>query len=172
MGGIPRGTGSDFLLHHTQIERESSTMEHADLCVLMVEDDPASVTLLRESLEEARVMVRLEVAEDGVKTLQYLRREPPFEQAARPDLILLDLNLPRKDGREVLAEIKQDSCLKCIPVIILTTSQAEADIAWTYKLGANCYIAKPVNFENFKKVVRSIEEFWFTIAKLPPHCRN
>lgn len=136
--------------------------------VLLVEDNPGDVRLTREALKEGKVWNTLHVVEDGVAAMAFMRREGEYAHAPRPDLILLDLNLPRKDGREVLALLKADENLKRIPVIILTTSQAEEDILKAYNLNANCYISKPVDFEQFLKVVRSIKEFWLTIVKLPP----
>ena len=136
--------------------------------VLLVEDNPGDVRLTREALREGKVQNNLNVAPDGVEALAYLRREGPYADAPRPDLILLDLNLPRKDGREVLEELKADSNLKNIPVVVLTSSQAEQDILRAYELHANCYITKPVDLEQFIHVVQSIENFWFTIVKLPP----
>lgn len=136
--------------------------------VLLVEDDPGDVDLTKESLEEAKVRVSLNVVEDGESALEYLRQEGRYTDATRPDIILLDLNLPGKDGREVLAEIKSDSDLKQIPVVILTTSDAEMDIIKTYDLGASCYITKPVGLGQFTEVVKQINSFWFTIVKLPP----
>ncbi|HLK47393.1 MAG TPA: response regulator [Bryobacteraceae bacterium] len=135
--------------------------------ILMVEDNPGDVRLAQEALKEGRLWNHLAVARDGVEALEYLRRSGPFATAASPDLILLDLNLPKKDGREVLAEIKTDERLRLIPVVILTTSRAEEDILKSYKLHANCYITKPVDFQQFASVVRSIEDFWFTVVKLP-----
>lgn len=135
--------------------------------VLLVEDDPADVDLTKESLKESKVTVNLHVVNDGLKALQYLRREASYAGAARPDVVLLDLNLPKKDGREVLRDIKQDEDLKRIPVVILTTSDTETDILKSYDLGANCYITKPVGLDQFSKVVRAIEEFWFSVVKLP-----
>jgi two-component system response regulator len=113
------------------------------------------------------MMVNLTIVEDGEAAIAYLRKEEPYTNAVRPDLILLDLHLPRKDGREVLRELKNDTVLRTIPVVILTTSQANADILDIYGLGGNCYVTKPVGFEEFSKVVRSIEDFWFTVVKLP-----
>lgn len=136
--------------------------------ILLVEDNPADVDLTRETLEYAKIRNRLHVATDGVEALQFLRREGSFSRAVRPDLILLDLNLPRKDGREVLTELKQDDDLKSIPVVVLTSSNAERDVLKTYDLGANCYITKPVDLDQFADVVKSIEEFWFVVVKLPP----
>jgi CheY-like chemotaxis protein len=135
--------------------------------VLLVEDNPGDVRLMQESLREGKVRVRLAVAADGEEALALLRREGPYAAAARPDLILLDLNLPRKDGREVLAEIKADPHLRRIPVVVLTSSQAEKDIAISYDLNANCYVTKPVDLQQFMSVVRSIEEFWLTVVTLP-----
>ena len=132
-----------------------------------MEDNPADVRLTREALLEGKVLNRLNVVGDGVEALDYLFRSGKYEDATRPDLILLDLNLPKKDGREVLGEIKQDPSLKRIPVVVLTTSQAEEDIFKSYNLHANCYIAKPVDFERFIQVVKSIDHFWLTVVKLP-----
>ncbi len=135
--------------------------------ILLVEDSPTDVLLAQEALEQAKMLNTLHVVSDGVEAMEFLRREAPFEEAVRPDLILLDLNLPRKDGREVLAEVKADPQLMRIPVVVLTTSQAEEDIAKAYGLHANCYISKPVDFERFSEVVRAIESFWFTVVSLP-----
>ncbi len=136
--------------------------------ILLVEDSPADVRLTQEALKEAKVRNHLYVAEDGVEALDFLRRQGRHGDAPTPDLILLDLNLPCKDGREVLAELKEDPNLRRIPVVILTTSRAEEDILRTYNLHANCYITKPVDLDQFMKVVRSIEDFWLTVVKLPP----
>ena len=135
--------------------------------ILLVEDNPGDVRLAVEALTEAKVHNRLNTVSDGEAAMSFLLRKPPYTDAPRPDLILLDLNLPRKSGREVLAEIKATPDLKRIPVVILTTSQAEEDIVKAYDSSANCYINKPVDLEQFIKVVRSIEEFWLTIVKLP-----
>ncbi len=135
--------------------------------ILMVEDSPTDVLVTQEALEQAKVRNRLHVVEDGVEAMAFLRKEGQYAQAPRPDLILLDLNLPRKDGREVLADIKADERLKTIPVVILTTSHAEEDILKAYGLHANCYITKPVDFARFIEVVRAIEHFWFTVVTLP-----
>ncbi len=135
--------------------------------ILMIEDSPDDVDLTVEAFKDAKMRNHLHVVEDGVEALAFLRRAGRYANAVRPDLILLDLNLPRKDGREVLAEIKTDDDLALIPVVVLTTSQAEEDILRAYQLNANCYIIKPVDFEQFIKVVRSIEEFWFTVVTLP-----
>src|SRR3989339_1843673 len=136
--------------------------------VLLVEDDAGDVELTKEGLLAAKMLVNLHVVVDGEKAMQFLRKEPPYTNAFRPDIILLDLNMPRKNGRETLKEIKADSALRSIPVVVLTTSAAETDIVSCYDLGANCYITKPVGFEAFTKVVSVIEEFWFTIVKMPP----
>jgi CheY-like chemotaxis protein len=135
--------------------------------ILLVEDSPGDVRLTQEALREGKVRNHLHVAEDGVEALAFLRREGKYVDAVRPDLILLDLNLPKKDGREVLAEIKEDPDLKCIPVVVLTTSKDEADIARTYALHANCYITKPVDLDQFLQVVQTIEDFWLTVVRLP-----
>jgi chemotaxis family two-component system response regulator Rcp1 len=139
--------------------------------VLLVEDNPGDVRLTREALKEGKVRNNLSVARDGVEALAFLRREGEHAAAPRPDVILLDLNLPRKDGREVLEEIKADPSLRSIPVVILTSSEAERDIVQAYALHANCYITKPVDLDQFITVVKSIEDFWFTIVKLPPEQR-
>ena len=136
--------------------------------ILLVEDNPGDVRLTIEALKEGKVANKINVAVDGIEALAFLRREGKYENAPKPDLILLDLNLPKKNGREVLAEIKMNTHLKCIPVVILTSSQAEKDIVTTYNLHANCYITKPVDFDQFIKVVKSIENFWFSVVKLPP----
>ncbi len=136
--------------------------------ILLVEDNLGDVRLTVETLKDSRVVSHLHVVGDGVEAMAFLRREGKYAGAARPDLILLDLNLPKKNGREVLSEIKFDEELKRIPVIVLTTSSAEQDILSTYELHANCYITKPVDLEEFSAVVRSIENFWFTTAKLSP----
>lgn len=135
--------------------------------VLLVEDSPGDVRLTREAFREANQAVSLHVAEDGVEAMAFLRRETPYEDAPRPDFILLDLNLPRMDGREVLAHIKNDAELKTIPTIILTTSEADADILQSYELNANAYLRKPVTLEAFEALVRSINDFWLTRAILP-----
>ena len=135
--------------------------------ILLVEDNPGDVRLTMELLRESKIHNRISVVNDGIGAMAYLRKEAEFREAPRPDLILLDLNMPRKDGREVLAEIKRDPDLKRIPVVVLTTSSAEQDIVRSYDHHANAYITKPVDLDQFAKVVRSIEEFWFTIVKLP-----
>ena len=139
--------------------------------ILLVEDNPADVRLTTEALKEEKFYNNLHVVTDGVEAIAFLRREGKYAKAVRPDLILLDLNLPKKDGREVLKEIKSDDNLKAIPVVILTVSQAEEDIFKSYSLSANCYITKPVDLDQFMKVIRSIQEFWLTIVKLPPKNR-
>jgi CheY-like chemotaxis protein len=136
--------------------------------ILLVEDDTGDVELTKEGLQAAKMLVNLHVVDDGEKAIRFLKREPPYNEAPRPDIILLDLNMPRKNGKETLQEIKADGALRTIPVVILTTSEAEADIVRCYDLGANCYITKPIGFAAFTKVVSMIEEFWFTIVKMPP----
>jgi two-component system, chemotaxis family, response regulator Rcp1 len=136
--------------------------------ILLVEDNPGDVRLTREALHEAKMSNNLHVAGDGVEALRYLRREDEHAHATRPDLILLDLNLPRKTGREVLEEVKEDPDLRRIPVVVLTTSEAEQDIVRSYELHANAYIKKPVDFGSFIDVVRAIEDFWFSVVRLPP----
>jgi two-component system, chemotaxis family, response regulator Rcp1 len=135
--------------------------------VLLVEDNPGDVRLTQEALRDANRSIRLHVAFDGVEAMAFLRREGTHAQAPRPDLILLDLNLPRMDGREVLARIKEDDRLKTIPTVILTTSEAEADIVKSYELQANCFLSKPVQLDAFENVVKSINDFWLTKVKLP-----
>ena len=135
--------------------------------ILLIEDNAGDARLAQEALREAKVRNHLSWVPDGVEALAFLRRQGKYAGEPRPDLILLDLNLPRKDGREVLAEIKTDEKFKCIPVVILTTSQAEEDILRSYRLNANCYIAKPVDLDQFMKIVQTIEAFWLTIVKLP-----
>jgi two-component system, chemotaxis family, response regulator Rcp1 len=136
--------------------------------ILLVEDSPSDVLMTKEALDEARLINTIHVAEDGVEAMQFLRKEGKFSSAPRPDLILLDLNLPRMNGREVLAEIKADELLKNIPVVVLTTSRAEEDVLRAYNLHANCYVIKPVEFDNFVKAVQSIRQFWFSVVTLPP----
>ncbi|MDX1531093.1 MAG: response regulator [Rhodothermales bacterium] len=135
--------------------------------ILLVEDSPGDITLTIEALRDAKVTNNLHIARDGEEAIAFLRRAGDNAEAPRPDLILLDLNLPRKDGREVLAEIKADESLKGIPVVVLTTSQNEDDIAEAYNLAANCYVAKPVDLDQFLHVVRAIDDFWLTLVKLP-----
>lgn len=135
--------------------------------ILLVEDNPGDVRLTMEALKEGKVMNKLTVAKDGIEALACLRRQGKFADAVRPDLILLDLNLPKRDGREVLADIKADENLKRIPVVVLTTSQDERDVLKSYDLYANCYITKPVDLEQFVTVVKSIEDFWLGIVVLP-----
>ena len=135
--------------------------------ILLVEDNPADVRMTVELLKETKVRNTLTVAGDGIEALDLLHRTGKYTHAVRPDLILLDLNLPKKDGKQVLAEIKDDPDLRRIPVVVLTSSKAEEDIVKSYNLYANCYVTKPVDLEQFVKVVKSIEEFWLTIVKLP-----
>ncbi len=136
--------------------------------ILLVEDNPGDVRLTKAALKEGKIMNVLKTVDNGEEALEYLRRQGTYGQAKRPDLILLDLNLPRKSGQEVLAEIKEDQELKRIPVVILTVSEAEQDIVKSYNLHANCYITKPVNLEQFIEVIESIEDFWLTVVMLPP----
>jgi two-component system, chemotaxis family, response regulator Rcp1 len=135
--------------------------------ILLVEDNPGDVDLTKEALQDAKVRNRLNVVDDGAKAVDFLFKRGEYADAPRPDIILLDLNLPKKDGRQVLKEIKADPQLAEIPVVILTTSQADEDILRSYQLHANCYITKPVDFKQFMHVVKSIEEFWLTVVKLP-----
>jgi two-component system response regulator len=135
--------------------------------ILLVEDNPADVALTEEALQDSKMLNHLTVVKDGVEAMEYLHREGKYQSAPRPDLILLDLNLPRKTGREVLEEIRADPNLTFIPVVIMTVSKDEKDIYETYRLHANCYITKPVRFEEFMEIVKSIENFWFEIVMLP-----
>ena len=135
--------------------------------ILLVEDDIGDIDLTKEALEESKLQVSLNVVRDGVDAIAYLRQEGEYTQATRPDLILLDLNLPRLNGREVLQEIKNDDKLKLIPIVVLTTSDTHEDIRSSYDLGANCYINKPLGMDEFIQIVRAIENFWFTIVQLP-----
>jgi CheY-like chemotaxis protein len=136
--------------------------------VLLVEDNPGDVRLTRIAMARSKLLVNLSVVGDGVEALAFLHRTEPYTEVPRSDLILLDLNLPRKNGWEVLEEIKADEDLRCIPVVVLTTSQAEEDVLSAYKHFANCFITKPIDFNQFVKTVQSIEDFWFTIVRLPP----
>ena len=136
--------------------------------ILLVEDNPADVRLTQEALKEEKLLINLNVVNDGVEALAFLHREGRYASAVRPDLILLDLNLPRKDGREVLEEIKNDPHLMNIPVVVLTVSEAEKDIMESYHLHTNCYIVKPLDLNQFSRVVKSIQDFWLTIVRLPP----
>lgn len=140
--------------------------------ILLVEDNPGDSRLAQEALKDSKIRNTIHVAADGIEAMAFLHREGEWEKAPRPDLILLDLNLPRMDGREVLAAIKSDDDLKRIPVVILTTSKDEEDVLRSYNLHANCYITKPIDLQQFMKVVRSVEDFWLTIVKLPPNGRS
>jgi chemotaxis family two-component system response regulator Rcp1 len=151
---------------HSQVSHSASSGKKID--ILLVEDNPGDVRLTEEALREGKVLNRLSVVGDGAEALDYLFQRGAHAGASRPDLILLDLNLPKKDGREVLAEIKADGSLKRIPVVVLTTSQAEEDVFKSYNLHANCYIAKPVDFDSFIHVIRSIDAFWLSVVRLPP----
>jgi two-component system, chemotaxis family, response regulator Rcp1 len=138
------------------------------LRVLLVEDDPGDTELTKAALGDAKLTLDLAIVDDGEKAMAYLRKELPYAGVPTPDVVILDLNLPRKDGRQVLTEIKEDPSLRDIPIVILTTSDAEEDVARSYAAGANCYVTKPLGFPEFSKVVHCINEFWFTIVKLPP----
>ena len=135
--------------------------------ILLVEDSPSDTELTIEALKKGKVSNRISIVEDGVQAMEFLRRQGPYAQAPRPDLVMLDLNLPRKDGREVLADMKSDASLRCIPVVVLTTSRAERDVLQAYQLNANCYITKPVDFKQFIELIKSIEHFWLTVVTLP-----
>lgn len=140
--------------------------------ILLVEDNPGDVELTEDALRRSKVATRVSVVNDGDDAMDYLRRQSCYGDETTPDLVLLDLNLPKKDGMEVLKEMREDPSLKHIPVVILTTSEAERDILASYKLGANCFISKPVDLNEFRKVVESIDDFWFTIVKLPNMSSN
>ena len=140
--------------------------------ILLVEDNPGDVRLTKEALREGKVYSNLHTVKDGVEAMEYLRREGKYKDVPRPDIILLDLNLPRKDGREVLEEIKSDDEFKRIPVVVLTTSKAEEDVLRTYNLHANCYVTKPVDLEKFMVVVKTIDSFWLTVVTLPPNGKH
>jgi len=140
--------------------------------ILLVEDNTGDVRLTRDAMRDARILHNLTVAKDGVEAFEILRKEGKHADAARPDLIILDLNLPRMDGREVLAALKSDSTLRSIPVVMLTSSATERDIASSYDLGANCYITKPVDLDQFIMVIRAVEDFWLTVVKLPKGDRS
>lgn len=157
-----------FLLDYAEETNMEPEIKSHPINILLVEDNPGDVRLTIEALKEDKLQNNLHVVKDGVEAIAFLRQEGEYAGVPHPDLILLDLNLPKKDGREVLKEIKADERLKRVPVVILTTSQAEEDILKTYDLHANCYITKPVSLDQFIRVVRSIEEFWLTIVKLPP----
>jgi len=150
--------GEDYIMH----------LNPKPVEILLVEDNPMDVIVTREALSEGKVCNNLSVAQDGEEAIEFLHRKGGYASVPRPDVILLDLNLPKKDGREVLSEIKNDPALQDIPVIVLTTSKAEEDVLRSYQLHANCFITKPVNLDQFTKVIRSIEGFWFEIVKLPP----
>jgi chemotaxis family two-component system response regulator Rcp1 len=137
--------------------------------ILLVEDNPGDVRLTKEALKEGKVYSNLHTVKDGVEAMEFLRRQGKYSSVPRPDIILLDLNLPKKDGREVLQEIKTDEALKRIPVVVLTTSKAEEDVVRTYNLHANCYVTKPVDLEKFMVVVKTIDSFWLTVVTLPPN---
>jgi len=136
--------------------------------ILLIEDNPGDVRLTREALREGKIINNLTVVSDGVQALEFLRQNNGHAGAKRPDLILLDLNLPRMDGRELLAQVKEDPDLKCIPVVVISSSSSQVDVLRSYNLHANCYISKPVDLEQFVRVVKSIEDFWMGIVKLPP----
>jgi chemotaxis family two-component system response regulator Rcp1 len=150
----------------------ASGAERMPMEVLLVEDNPGDVRLTQEAFRDANRSIHVHVACDGVEAMAFLRREGAYAHVPRPDLILLDLNLPKMDGREVLAHIKADDSLKMIPTVILTTSEAEADISKSYQLQANCYLSKPVQLDAFENVVKSINDFWLTKVKLPPQKRS
>ena len=162
-----RRCGQSLLLHPTG--RGSGASMNAEVIqILLVEDSPADVELTIEAMRDAKVANQLHVVIDGVEAMAFLRREGRYSTAPRPDLVLLDLNLPRKNGKEVLSEIRADEDLQPIPVAVLTTSKAESDILRSYQLGANCFLTKPVRLGEFMEVVHAIEEFWLTIVRLPP----
>lgn len=145
----------------------TTSMPSTPVEILLVEDDPGDVLMTREALEESKLLHRLHVLDNGEAAVQFLRRENPYADAPRPDLVLLDLNLPRLDGREVLSIVKTDPALRQIPCVVLTTSNAEEDVMRSYDLHANAYVTKPVDFTSFARVVRQIDDFFFTIVRLP-----
>ena len=145
----------------------TNALDNRPIDILMIEDNPGDARLTQEALKESKVLNRLYHAKDGVEALSFVRQEGPFADVPRPDIILLDLNLPKKDGREVLAELKADPQLKTIPVVVLTTSKAEQDIVRSYELHANCYITKPVDLDKFIDIVQGLEDFWLSIVRLP-----
>ena len=155
------------LVNHSETAGGMSDMSDLPIRILLVEDDPGDADLTREYLAEAKIALNLNVVEDGIKAMAYLRREGNYHEAVHPDLILLDLNLPKKSGQEVLRDIKSDTSLRRIPVVVLTTSDDDEDILKSYDLGANCFVTKPVGLDQFAKIVKSIEEFWLTVVKLP-----
>ena len=140
--------------------------------MLLVEDNEGDVRLTREALKDARIQVHLSVVRDGIEALAHLRKQGTYAEAITPDIILLDLNLPRMNGLDLLAQIKTDEKLRLIPVVILTSSKAEEDVARSYSLHANCYVTKPIDFDQFRKVVQSVEDFWFTVVRLPSGPRS
>ena len=142
-------------------------MNNENFKILLVEDDPGDVDLMKESFKESKTLVDINVVANGVEAMAYLRKEGVYSNVNRPSIIFLDLNLPKKDGREVLQDIRSDKNLKEIPIVILSTSDAESDIMESYGLGANCFVTKPAGFGQFKKVVNEIKDFWFTTVKLP-----
>jgi len=151
------------------MKKDASKMDQVrPVDILLVEDNPGDVRLTKEALKDAKVLNEVYVARDGDEAMKFLHRQNAFANVPLPDLILLDLNLPKKDGRDVLAEIKQDLLLRHIPVVVLTTSKAEEDIVKTYNLHANAYITKPVDLNRFVEIIHALEEFWFTVVKLPP----
>jgi two-component system response regulator len=149
----------------------SIRMSSTPIQVLLVEDNPGDVRLTREAFRDAKMHLDLHVVGDGMEAMEFLLQQGKFSESPRPDLVLLDLNLPRKDGREVLSEIKNHATLKSIPVVVLTTSASDADIEKSYLLHANCYISKPVELEGFLTVVQSIDDFWLTVVRLPPKAK-
>lgn len=151
-------------------EQQQQPTQQRRIEVLLAEDNPADVRLTRDALRESRMRINLSVASDGEETMAFLRRRGKYAGAPRPELVLLDLNMPKMDGREVLVEMRKDPSLDCIPVVVLTTSDAEEDIVRSYKLHANGYVTKPTYLDQFAAVVKSIEDFWMRVAKLPPHC--
>jgi len=136
--------------------------------ILIVEDSPSDRLMAREALRETNLPMRIHEVEDGIEAIRFLYRRPPYESVPRPSLVLLDLNLPRKDGREVLEEVKNDPALKMIPIVVLTTSKAEQDVVRAYSAHANCYLTKPVGFESFNEIFKTIERFWLGTVVLPP----
>lgn len=171
MAGVLAKERFDLLLQHSRGRNEMTAIRRGDcrpIEILMVEDNPGDVRLTVEALKEGKVRNNLYTVKDGVEALAFLRRQGRYKDAPRPDVVLLDLNLPKMSGQEVLAEMKEDAELRRIPVVILTVSEAEQDILKSYNLHANCYITKPVDLDQFLTVVKSIEDFWLTVVMLPP----
>lgn len=168
MGRLHAGHGFVFPVHASNIDRRSETTTMSEIRILLVEDNPADADLARENLASCKILHQIDIVWDGIEALEYLRGQGAYPEARRPDLILLDLNLPRLDGRESLTELKADPLLRRIPVVVLTSSTAERDIAMSYDLLASAYLVKPVDLAGFGEIVRAIESFWFSVVRFPP----